>query len=794
MDDEKIVALFDRLNTCTEEIKVLGSYPAFYQAASDSSDNISKASPTISQGESKGLQVAPLKSKTVAIIGLGLIGGSIALGLRRKFPDLDILAADPDTQALDAARNEGTLTGTGSAEEVIAAADLIVLAMPPLAIPEYLPLLQKHGKPNAVFTDVGSVKSHVLASLIDREARLSARFVPGHPIAGSEKSGYVSAKSELFEGRRVILTPHVDNTASAVAEIHLMWRALGAEVVGMAPARHDEVLAATSHLPHLLAYSIVDLLIHQDASEEVFRYAAGGFADFSRIASSNARCGRILLWLTQTQQRDPDTVHRISRRPKVTCRAPTGAGLKVLFQRAKTTRDKFIVHHPDLSRATPMTNDAKSYRLRPGGSIFGALRVPGDKSMSHRAVIFGSLAKGVTRVQGFLEGEDAMNTVAAFREMGVTIVGPDSGKLTIYGVGMQGLKAPRAPLYMGNSGTALRLLAGLLAAQPFESRLTGDESLSARPMGRIVKPLADMGATIEMTAAGTSPLHIRGADLKGIDYDMPVASAQVKSSLLLAGLFAEGTTRITEPAICRDHTERMLRGFGYELEGGYPESEVSLYGGGTLRASSIDVPADISSAAFFLVAAAITPGARLTLHHVGVNPTRTGVLEILRQMGAELSLENECEVGGEPVADLSIRYAPLAGIEIDPALVPLAIDEFPALFVAAACADGRTVLRGAEELRVKESDRIEVMATGLRQLGINVETFEDGIAIEGASAFGGATIDSHGDHRIAMAFAVASLRADSEITVQQCQNVATSFPGFVALAAEAGLNIEEIAD
>ena len=795
VDDQKILALFDRLETCTEEIKVLGSYPAFDQAASDSSDNISEASPRISQEEPERPQVAPLKSKTVGIIGLGMIGGSIALGLRRKFPNLDILAADPDTQALKAARKEGTLTGAGSAEEVIAAADLIVLAMPPLAIPEYLTLLQKHGKPDAVFTDVGSVKSHVLASLVGCEAKLSARFVPGHPIAGSEKSGYVSAKSELFEGRRVILTPHADNTASAVAEIHLMWRALGAEVFGMAPARHDEVLAATSHLPHLLAYSIVDLLIHQDASKELFRYAAGGFADFSRIASSNAQmwsdiaianADATVAILTQYIEYLDELKRLILRRQ--------GQDIKHLFQRAKTTRDNFIVHQQDLSRATAMTNDAKSYRLRPGGSIFGALRVPGDKSMSHRAVIFGSLAKGVTRVEGFLEGEDAMNTVAAFREMGVTIVGPDSGRLTIYGVGMQGLKAPRAPLYMGNSGTALRLLAGLLAAQPFESRLTGDESLSARPMGRIVKPLADMGATIEMTAAGTPPLQIRGADLRGIDYDMPVASAQVKSSLLLAGLFAEGPTRVTEPAICRDHTERMLRGFGYELEGGYPEPEVSLYGGGTLRASSIDVPADISSAAFFLVAAAITPGARLTLHHVGVNPTRTGVLEILRQMGAELSLYNECEVGGEPVADVSIRYAPLAGIEIDPALVPLAIDEFPALFVAAACADGRTVLRGAEELRVKESDRIEVMATGLRQLGISVETFEDGIAIEGAPVLGGATIDSHGDHRIAMAFAVASLRAESEITVQQCQNVATSFPGFVALAAEAGLNIEEIAD
>ena len=793
VDDQRIALLFDRLKTCTEEIKVLGSYPAFNQATPDSTNNLSEAPARISQNGPEEPQLAPLKSQTVAIIGLGMIGGSIALGLRRKFPELDILAADPDKQALKRARNEGTLTGAGSGEEVIAAADLVVLAMPPLEIPEYLTLLQKHGKPDAVFTDVGSVKSHVLASLADHEVSLTARFVPGHPIAGSEKSGYVSAKSGLFEGRRVILTPHTDNTASAVAEIHLMWRALGAEVLGMGPERHDEVLAATSHLPHLLAYSIVDLLLHQDGSEEVFRYAAGGFADFSRIASSNAQ-----MWsdiavanadataaiLTQYIEYLEDLKQLVVRRQ--------GQDLKFLFQRAKDTRDNFIVHQQDLSRATAMTNDAKSYRLRPGGSISGAFRVPGDKSMSHRAVIFGSLAKGVTRVEGFLEGEDAMNTVAAFREMGVTIVGPDSGKLTIYGVGMQGLKAPRAPLYMGNSGTALRLLAGLLAAQPFESRLTGDESLSARPMNRIVKPLTDMGATIGMTAAGTPPLQISGADLKGIDYDMPVASAQVKSSLLLAGLFAEGTTRVTEPAICRDHTERMLRGFGYELEGGYPEPDVSLYGGGSLRATSIDVPADISSAAFFLVAAAITPGARLTLHHVGVNPTRMGVLEILGQMGADLSLDNECEVGGEPVADISIRYAPLAGIEIDPALVPLAIDEFPALFVAAACADGRTVLRGAEELRVKESDRIEVMATGLRQLGISVETFEDGIAIDGASVLGGATIDSHGDHRIAMAFAVASLRAESEITIKQCQNVATSFPGFVAIAAQAGLNIEEI--
>ena len=355
VDDQKIALLFDRLKTVRKRSKFLGLIHPLtrrHRIAQTTSQRRRRGSVE----RTGGPQLAPLKSQTVAIIGLGMIGGSIAMGLRRKFPDLDILAADPDTQALNAAKNEGTLTGTGSAEEVIAAADLIVLAMPPLAIPEYLPLLQKHGKPNAVFTDVGSVKSHVLASLIDREAELSARFVPGHPIAGSEKSGYVSAKSELFEGRRVILTPHVDNTASAVAEIHLMWRALGAEVVGMATARHDEVLAATSHLPHLLAFSIVDLLISQDASKELFRYAAGGFADFSRIASSNAQmwsdiavanADATVSILTQYIEHLDELKRLIVRQQ--------GQDLKHLFQRAKRHKGQF--HRSSAGLITSNGND-----------------------------------------------------------------------------------------------------------------------------------------------------------------------------------------------------------------------------------------------------------------------------------------------------------------------------------------------------------------------------------------------------------------------------------------------------
>ncbi len=401
--------------------------------------------------------------------------------------------------------------------------------------------------------------------------------------------------------------------------------------------------------------------------------------------------------------------------------------------------------------------------------------------------MLGSLAEGTTRVSGFLEGDDALATLRAFRAMGVRIEGPEAGRVTIHGVGMHGLQAPEAPLDLGNSGTSMRLLCGLLAGQGFEVTLIGDESLSRRPMKRVTEPLARMGAEINSTPKGTAPLVIRPVDgLRGIDYDMPVASAQVKSCLLLAGLYAEGETRVSEPAPTRDHTERMLRGFGYEVGIDGPQRWVR--GGGRLSACDIDVPADISSAAFFLVGASIAEGSDLTLRHVGMNPTRDGVINILRAMGADIEVGNRREVGGEPVADLRVRAAPLRGIRIPEDQVPLAIDEFPALFVAAACAEGETVLTGAEELRVKESDRIQVMADGLQALGVRAEPTPDGIVIQGGP-IGGGRVDSHGDHRIAMAFAMAALRADGEILIDDCANVNTSFPGFVELAAGCGLAI-----
>ena len=436
----------------------------------------------------------------------------------------------------------------------------------------------------------------------------------------------------------------------------------------------------------------------------------------------------------------------------------------------------------------------------PGGQLAGDIRVAGDKSMSHRSIMLGALAEGVTEVEGFLEGEDALATLNAFRAMGVEIDGPSEGRVTIHGVGLRGLKAPEGELYVGNSGTSMRLLAGLMAGQNFTVTMTGDVSLNKRPMGRVATPLRAMGVDVETAEEGRPPLTIKGTGkVDAIHYDLPMASAQVKSCVLLAGLYADGETSTTEPAPTRDHTERMLNGFGYPVvvEG----ATAKLTGGQKLTGTSIDVPADISSAAFFMVAASIAPGSDITLQHVGINPTRVGVVNILKLMGADITLMNEREVGGEPVADIRVRSAQLQGIEIPEDQVPLAIDEFPVLFIAAACAQGTTVLTGAEELRVKESDRIQVMVDGMVSLGVDAQGTPDGAIIKGKgdwssdsdqAVFGGGEVESHHDHRIAMSFAVAALRGSAPITIEGVDNVATSFPNFVELATNAGFNLEQL--
>jgi 3-phosphoshikimate 1-carboxyvinyltransferase len=427
------------------------------------------------------------------------------------------------------------------------------------------------------------------------------------------------------------------------------------------------------------------------------------------------------------------------------------------------------------------------YKVEPGGKLAGTIRVPGDKSISHRAVMLGSIADGTTEVTGFLTGEDCLSTMKAFQAMGVKIEQVAPTHLRIHGAGAVGLQRPAAELDLGNSGTSMRLMTGLLSAQKFPTTLTGDASLSRRPMKRIIEPLQQMGAAIE-AENGRAPLRISPvASLQGITYRSPVASAQVKSGIVLAGLFASGATSVHEPHRSRDHTERMLQAFGARID--RADTGVSVQGGQKLRAARIEVPADISSAAFFMVGAAVTPGAEIVLQDVGINPTRTGVIDILRSMGAQIALANQRSFGNEPVADLHIRGGALRGVAIDPAVVASAIDEFPAIFVAAAFARGETVLTGAEELRVKESDRIQTMCEGLRALGISAVATRDGMRIVGGRMRGG-TVDSRGDHRVAMSFAMAGLRAEQPIRILDCANVNTSFPGFADLARGAGIKLQ----
>lgn len=740
-------------------------------------------------GESDVSHSQPVFAR-VAIVGLGLIGGSLAVALKSRGLAGVVVGADKRADELKLAKQLNIIDiAASSLKEAIIGCDLVVLAVPVCATRQVLADIQPWIDKTAILTDVGSTKSSFVADVKAVFGFLSPFVIPGHPIAGSERSGIRAADPDLFVNHKIILTPEDNVDAAALNNLTNLWEGCGATVLTMSFGYHDEVLAATSHLPHLIAFSLVDTLAGEDGNMDIFRYAAGGFRDFTRIAASDP-----VMWhdifLSNREAILPMIDHFTHdlNQLRTAIDKQDGAALLRVFSRAKAAREHFSKMLSGQAYVTNISGNQLVFHLQPGGVISGDVRVPGDKSISHRAIMLGALAEGITEVKGFLEGEDSLATIQAFRDMGVTIEGPDDGFVRIHGVGIQGLQAPRGSLYLGNSGTGMRLFAGLLAAQEFDSELSGDASLTKRPMGRVADPLRAMGAVIDTADGQRPPLNIRGGNpLTGIHYEMPVASAQVKSCLLLAGLYANGSTSVTEPAPTRDHTERMLAGFGYHVHRN--GATASVAGGGTLTATNIDVPGDISSAAFLMVAASIAPGSDLILRHVGVNPTRTGIINILRQMGGDIDVLNEREIGGEPVADVRVRSAELKGINIPEDQVPLAIDEFPVLFIAAVCASGRTVLRGAGELRVKESDRIQVMADGLAALGVKTEVTTDGIIIDGGQAIGGGSVDSHSDHRIAMSFAVASLRASADIEITGCEVVATSFPGFVELAREIGINI-----
>ncbi|MBL4796454.1 MAG: bifunctional prephenate dehydrogenase/3-phosphoshikimate 1-carboxyvinyltransferase [Oleispira sp.] len=729
----------------------------------------------------------------VAIIGLGLIGCSWVKALKLAGCAGSISGFDRNLDSMQQALQVGLIEDYSlDITDVVRDADFIIISVPILAVGDVLEQIKDSLTDTVILTDVGSVKGNVSKDVSKILGEKFDRFVLGHPIAGSELSGVSAADENLFKHHKIILTPEQRTCERALDLVTDAWELTGGVVELMSVQHHDEVLAATSHLPHLLAYSLVDTLANSHENKDIFNYAAGGFRDFTRIASSSPIMWRDIFVGNKDEvlkALDLFTADLQQLREVVANEDKTQ--MMGTFTRAKAARDHFTKILARRAYVESMTSQTVNYIAKPGGKLSGEFRVPGDKSISHRSIMLGSLAEGTTEVTGFLEGEDSLATLQSFRDMGVVIEGPHRGRVTVHGVGLHGLKMPPNALYLGNSGTSMRLLSGLMAAQKFDVEMTGDESLSKRPMSRVADPLRKMGAVIESADNGRPPLRIKGGQpLKGIHYELPMASAQVKSCLLLAGLYAEGETTVIEPAPTRDHTERMLKGFGYPVEVDGPK--VTVRPGGKLTATKIDVPSDISSAAFFMVAATIAKDSDITLQHVGINPTRIGVINILRLMGANIEMLNEREVGGEPVADLRIRSAQLKGIQIPEDQVPLAIDEFPSIFIAASCAEGTTVLTGAEELRVKESDRIQAMVDGLQILGVDAQGTEDGAIIKGFGSegfFNGGEVDSVDDHRIAMSFTIASLRANASIVVKDCANVATSFPGFVELASGCGIQV-----
>lgn len=743
----------------------------------------------------------PLFEK-VAFIGLGLIGSSLARVMIAEGLTQNIVASTRSEKTLQDAKALGLIQqGYSDPVQAVQGADLVVLALPVRATQKVLETIKPYLQEHTIITDVGSTKGNVVdaAKAVYGEA-LPAGFVPGHPIAGAEHTGVYAGKVDLFANHKVILTPLPTSADWAVEKLIQLWQAAKAEVICMDVAKHDEVLAHTSHLPHLMAFNLVEQLANREDNLDIFRYAAGGFRDFSRIAASNPQMWHDIFFANKKAILNAvDGFENQLATIRKLIEDEDSHALMGLLGHAQAARQHFnhMLAQKPFMESNKVTT--QQFTILPGKKSFqGKFSVPGDKSVSHRSIMFGAIAEGTTHVTGFLEGEDALATLQAFRDMGVSIEGPKNGEVTIHGVGVNGLKAPASALYMGNSGTSMRLLSGMLSAQKFDSVMTGDASLSKRPMERIAKPLREMGAQIQTTGErGTPPVSITGNQaLQGIHYDLPMASAQVKSGILLAGLWAAGETSVTEPEPTRDHTERMLRAFGYDVK--TEGNRISLQGGGKLVGTEIQVPSDISSAAFFMVGAAITEGSDVTLEAVGINPTRTGVIEILKQMGADITVENERIAGGEPIADIRIQGTrTLKGIHMPEDQVPLAIDEFPALFIAAACAEGQTVLTGAAELRVKESDRIQVMADGLKTMGIDCTPTDDGIIIEGkghsgewGAIFTGGEIESHHDHRIAMSFSMAGLRTSGEIKIIGTETVATSFPTFTQLSNQAGLAIQ----
>ena len=703
--------------------------------------------------------------RRLGIVGVGLLGGSLGLAARRAGLAAEVVGLGRTQKNLDDALRLGCVDRAGRTPDILAGADLVVLATPIGQIASSTRLVASHLAPNAVVTDVGSTKAAVVRDCTEAlDGR--ARFVGSHPIAGGEASGAAAASPELYEGARCVITPVAATDPAALEKVREFWRGVGMDVDEMPPEDHDRVLALTSHLPHVAAWALARAVAAgRRGRVDPLRFSGPSLWDMTRIAGSSTEMWRdILLANADAVLAEIDSLRaRVDELAAAIANRDGGAVARLLDEAA------------DLRRALQLE---RGDEIAPAPApLRGEVDLPGDKSIGHRALILAALADGESEILGLSPGEDNASTLSVLEALGVRSR-REGDRVWVEGRGRAALRAPGDALDCGNSGTTIRMMCGVLAACPFESVLDGDGSLRKRPMDRVIGPLAQLGARLESTE-GRPPVRVYGGGLRPARVQLDVASAQVKTAVLLAGLAAEGETTVVEPGASRDHTERLLPVFGVPVR--RPDAlTAAITGPARLRSARIEIPADPSAAAFWLVAASIVPGSRLEIRGVSANPTRTGALDVLLAMGAKIEVTERPAVGEEPVADLVVESAPLRGTEVLGDTMLRAIDEFPVLAVAAAAAEGETRFGDAGELRLKESDRIAAMTQGLGRLGVAVQEQPDGMTVHGGGTIGGGTVESHGDHRVAMAFAVAGLAARKPVRVRGAEVMAISDPRFLA--------------
>lgn len=733
------------------------------------------------------------KIQRVLVIGLGLIGGSFAKALKSRRLVEEVLGYDRNLDDCHLGVRLGVIDRVAEdLPQALSTADLVVLAVPVKVMEQVLVEVAPHLSPKTLLTDVGSTKLNIIQAAERVLGRLPSTFIPGHPIAGAEKSGVRAADADLFERHKVILTPTEASDSEATLQIARLWQAVGAEVLQMDPARHDQVLAATSHLPHMLAFSLVDTLAHEEENRDIFRYAAGGFRDFTRIAASDP-----VMWHDICQANRDALLKQIDQFSaglgKLRQAIATGDSQSLLgiFTRARVAREHFS--RLLAGSAYSHSNQAIDLKILPGSQLQGELQVPGDRSISHRAVVLAALAEGVSDLYGFLEGEDSLATLQALRDMGVVIEGPHQGHVRIYGVGLQGLQPAPGPLYLGHSIVSMRLLMGILAAQPFASELCGDEALNQASMESVMRPLRAMGAWIESAENFCPPIRITPvAQLLGRQHRLPQASAQVKSALLLAGLYAQGSTQVLSPGSSRDHTERLLSAMEYPLEQSIHEAQerVALLSEGALKPLNLDIPGDFMAALALVVAALITPQATLRLKKIGVNPTRTQAFTLLQRMGAKLELHALEMHSGEPVAEVRVSSSLLQGISLSAEESASLGDNLLFIVVAAMHAQSASELIFAKPLSSAQIAGLEQ----LQRLGAKLAWVDAKHLQITPAALKGGEIKGELEANIQLALVVAAVGAEQEVRLQQAQILLTAFPELIEQAQSAGLRIHKESD